>query len=90
MKLEEITTFISRHEVDIICLQETNLYNIIKIQIQRFETYRTDRSTRRKGGDVALTIRKGIPHSLLAPKVYPNKVDTIAVKSYSIMENFSK
>ena len=51
-----------------------------KIIAKVFETCRKDKSTGRNRSGAALTIRKGIPHSLVAPKGHPNEVDGITVE----------
>ena len=58
-----------------------------KIKRKGFETCRKDKLTGRKGGGVALTIRKEIQRSLVGREVDPNEVDTIAVE---ILQNKGK
>jgi hypothetical protein len=81
LKLEEVMAFISRHEVDMMCLQEINLHNMRKDQRL---------STRRKGYGITLMIRKEIPLFLVAQKVYLNEFGTITVYINNVMESCLK
>ena len=51
--------------MDIICLEETNLNKAKILEIQGYKIYRKDRSSLRKGGGVAVLIRKDLKHSSL-------------------------
>jgi len=63
------------HYIHLVCLQETNLYSLRQVVIPGFRLYRKDRSTRRKGGEVAILVKKDIPYSAIAPREYLNEID---------------
>ncbi|KAJ8912144.1 hypothetical protein NQ315_013193 [Exocentrus adspersus] len=59
----ELQEFLSRLEIDVVALQETRLAENIRTKIPGYVVYRQDRN--RRGGGVAVAIKRGIDHYML-------------------------
>ncbi|KAJ8919192.1 hypothetical protein NQ315_012180 [Exocentrus adspersus] len=59
----ELQEFLSRLEIDVVTLQETRLAENIRTKIPGYVVYRQDRN--RRGGGVAVAIKRGIDHYML-------------------------
>lgn len=79
-KIEELYKFLDVHKIDICLLCETWLNPNISIRNQNFFCYRCDRMERR-GGGVAILIRKNIRHKLLGNKKTIN-IENVGVHIY--------
>ncbi|KAK2727410.1 hypothetical protein QYM36_008040 [Artemia franciscana] len=64
-KIAQLTQFINKRRVDIICLQETILNEAKRLEIQGYKIYRKDGSSLRRGGGAAVLIREDLKHSSL-------------------------
>ncbi|KAJ8913997.1 hypothetical protein NQ315_012020 [Exocentrus adspersus] len=68
--------FLSRLEIDVVALQETRLAENIRTKIPGYVVYRQDRN--RRGGGVAVAIKRGIDHYMLqVPQL--NTIEAVAV-----------
>lgn len=79
-KTDELFQFLDTYEIDICLLCETWLNPNISIRNQHFCCYRYDRHERR-GGGVAVLVRKQIRHKLLGRKNTTN-IENIGVQIY--------
>ena len=59
-KKPELQIFLKKHQVDIICIQETHLTDAHRFFIRGYQLFRHDRTNRHKGGLVTL-VRNTIP-----------------------------
>lgn len=75
-KQAELKLFLSKMNIDIICLQETFLNSHHKLHINNYNIYRTDRPNH--GGGVAICIRNHIKHKLL------NNLATSCIENISL------
>ena len=79
LRLNELIDWIAFNPVDVIYLQGNNLHSLRRIHIPGFNIYRKDRSTGRKGGDVAIFIRHFISYSFIASKEYPHGIHAVTI-----------
>ena len=61
----EFFAVIQRLEILISLISETHLTSNDSLKDPRYRTYRLDRGDGRRGGGVAIVVRKGVPHRLL-------------------------
>ena len=79
MKLVDLSDYITQNNVNIVCLQETNLHRLKKITLPGYKCYRKDWGTNRKGGGVAIFIDSNIIHFPLPTVCYDFEIDVIGV-----------
>lgn len=75
----ELEVFLNEQDVDILLLQETFLKPSTNFSIPNYITYRNDRPPPRRGGGVAILIKRCIPHTQLPSKSYKN-LETVAIE----------
>lgn len=80
-KKTEIFEFLATNSIDIALFSETHLTNTDSFSHVDFHTYRLDRDSNRKGGGVAILVRRQISHKLLS---CPNTkvIEAISIQLY--------
>lgn len=75
--IAQLSQFINNENVDILLLSETLLKSHHKFYLNKFKVYRNDRSSDR-GGGVAIAVRAGIKHKLLA-EINAKSIENISI-----------
>lgn len=83
----ELYDYLTSHCIDIALINETHLTNKISISHRSFKIYRLDRDDTRRGGGVAIIIRRNIDHELI-PCPLTKVIEAISIRVYQGNRSF--